>query len=484
MSAIRIHGSHPLYVAAWKTLSVIVLVVISCPAPAQSSSTLNDLSSFENPGKSWRMAGGVVADLEKKNSFKVSEGSNVLVNFSDDKIHGSDLYSKLDYGDIDLELDFLMAAGSNSGIYFQGRYEIQLEDTWGASTTSAGKNGGIYERWDESRPDGKKGYDGHAPRQNASRAPGLWQHLEVSFAAPRFDAAGNKTQPAKMLRVVLNGVLIHENVELGGPTRGGLTPEKPRGPLRIQGDHGSVAFRNIKIATFNERPPAELPAPRGNPVYPIIVEASTHPLFRSFMDLPDNIRVIHAVSVGSTEQVHYTYDTDTGMIIQAWRGGYLDATPMWNSRGDGSARPTGAVQIFGNPQLAIARLSSAQAPWPTDTAGSAFQPKGYRLDPQGKPAFRYRAFGVMALDRITALATGQGITREISIDSPAQNIYLQLAKDAVIEEVSKGMFLIGDHAYHLRVDPALAGKTIVRRSGNKMELIVPLGQPVKYSILF
>jgi hypothetical protein len=80
-----------------------------------------------------------------------------------------------------------MATESNSGIYLQGRYEIQLLDTWGATAIRSGSNGGIYERWNESRPNGQKGYMGYAPRQNASRAPGLWQKLKISFQAPRFD---------------------------------------------------------------------------------------------------------------------------------------------------------------------------------------------------------------------------------------------------------------------------------------------------------
>jgi hypothetical protein len=102
------------------------------------------------------------------------------------------LFTKTVYGDADLELDYMMAKGSNSGIYLQGRYEIQLLDSWGTVNPKSGDNGGIYERWDDSKPEGQQGYDGHAPRQNASRAPGLWQHIKISFQAPRFDGKGQK----------------------------------------------------------------------------------------------------------------------------------------------------------------------------------------------------------------------------------------------------------------------------------------------------
>jgi hypothetical protein len=140
----------------------------------------------------------------------------------------------------------------------------------------------------------------YAPRQNASRAPGLWQHLKISFQAPRFDRDGNKTEPAKMLRVELNGVLVHENVELSGPTRGGIGDEKATGPLRIQGDHGAVAFRNIKVTDFGMSRPSRKETVRPNQVYPILVDPSVG-VFRSFMDLPGSHRVVHAVSVRGEE---------------------------------------------------------------------------------------------------------------------------------------------------------------------------------------
>ena len=153
---------------------------------------------------------------------KPTKGTGILVNLPDKKNHGADLYTNFEHGDLDMELDYMMAKGSNSGIYLQGRYELQLEDSWGVKPPTFGNNGGIYQRWDESKPEAERGYEGYAPRQNAGRAPGLWQHLKVSFQAPRFDASGKKIQNAKIIRAELNGVVIHEDLELLGPTRGAI----------------------------------------------------------------------------------------------------------------------------------------------------------------------------------------------------------------------------------------------------------------------
>ena len=72
--------------------------------------------------------------------------------------------------------------------------------------------------------------------------------MSIPILAPRFDASGKKIANAKFLRVVYNGVLIQENVEVDEPTISAQgTPEAPLGPLMLQGDHGPVAFRNIYV---------------------------------------------------------------------------------------------------------------------------------------------------------------------------------------------------------------------------------------------
>lgn len=450
---------------------------------AQTITHLNDLSAFKDPGKTWKIVGGVHADITKPNVLKTTPGSGVILNLPDKKTHGVDLYTREEFGDMDLELDYMMAKGSNSGIYVHGRYEIQLHDSWTVRFPTSGNNGGIYERWDESRPKGQNGFEGHPPRLNASRAPGLWQHMKISFQAPRFDGSGKKIQPAKILRLELNGALIHEDVELTGPTRGAAGEEKATGPLRFQGDHGAVAFRNIQVSNFGQARP-ESDAERPYRVYPILVKSSDSPAFRSFMDLPGGIRVVHAVSAGSAEKVHYTYDTDTGMIIQVWRGDFLDATPMWHSRGDGSSRPVGAVQILGNPVLAIAKLATAQTPWKSDTTGTRFRPKGYILK-NDRPVFQYLVHGIQVTDATEALSTGEGLSRQITISRPAGNLYVRLGEGETIRELEKGFYAIGGNSYYVRIDDGGGSQAVIRNGADgKKELIVPIATTLTYSLLF
>jgi hypothetical protein len=148
------------------------------------------------------------------------------------------------FGDVELYLEFMIAKGSNSGVYLHGLYEVQIFDSWGSTEPMTSSDAAaIYHRWIDNQ-----GVGGSAPSRNASRRPGEWQSYYIWFRAPRFDANGRKTENARFLRVLHNGLSVQKDVEVDGPTRAALThPEAPTNPIMLQGDHGPVAFRNIYI---------------------------------------------------------------------------------------------------------------------------------------------------------------------------------------------------------------------------------------------
>ncbi|EDM38430.1 putative large, multifunctional secreted protein [Pedobacter sp. BAL39] len=448
----------------------------------KSEISLNDLSQFKDPGQTWSLAGGVTADLNATNALNTTKGTGILVNIPTKRNHGSDLLTTAEHGDLLLELDYLMAKGANSGIYLQGIYEVQLEDSWGIKNPLSSNNGGIYERWDDAKPQGQQGYGGYAPRQNASKAPGLWQHIKIAFRAPRFDGSGKKTENARILSLELNGVLIHENVELFGPTRGANSAEKPLGALRIQGDHGAVAFRNIKMGKVSDR---DLMNGGRNDADPIYIDAPSNAMIRSFIDLPGRLRVVHAISVGTPQQVHYSYDLDNGLLLQSWRGEFIDATPMWHDRGDGSSRARGALTLYTKkPVPAIAKLATAESAWIADTTGTSFRTKGYVMDAQERPEFKYQMYGSTVTDAIKVSDNVEGLNRQISIDKPVENLYVLLAADAAdIKEVAKGLYAIDDQSFYLRFDNA-QDKPVIRDINGRKELVVLLRDKLNYSILF
>ena len=206
------------------------------------------MKGWREPTGEWQMVGKVVQDPKDEKKLSAEPGQGAIYNGL--KGRTRNLFSDAEHGDVVAHIEFLIPKGSNSGVYFQGRYEIQVYDSFGVEKGQYPgiECGGIYERWDPKRGKGKEGFEGHSPRVNASRPPGEWQTFDVVFRAPRFDADGKKVANARFVKVVHNGVVVHEDVELTGPTRAAaFGDEKPLGPLMLQGDHGPVAYRNIRI---------------------------------------------------------------------------------------------------------------------------------------------------------------------------------------------------------------------------------------------
>jgi hypothetical protein len=174
-----------------------------------------------------------VAQLDPANPSKlaVQAGSGELIN---SEAHSVDIISEQKFGDCTVNLEVMVPKGSNSGIYLMGNYEVQVLDSWGREKPGPGDMGGLY--------------GASAPRVNACKAPGEWQQYVIEFKAPRFQD-GKKVANAVFKKVTLNGQVIHEDVEMKGVTGGAISAEQATGPLMFQGDHGPVAFRNIKITT-------------------------------------------------------------------------------------------------------------------------------------------------------------------------------------------------------------------------------------------
>ena len=164
-------------------------------------------------------------------------GALEVVSLRDGKRNKQDLTTKEVFGDYRLHLEFKLAhkpdatgqGRSNSGIFHLGLYETQILDSFGLYGHH-NECGGIYNT--------------REPDRNAGYPAGLWQTYDIEVQAPRFAPDGSKTAHAR-LTVRLNGVLIHDNVEVKKPTAGGK--DAPTGPIILQ-DHGNpVQFRNIWV---------------------------------------------------------------------------------------------------------------------------------------------------------------------------------------------------------------------------------------------
>jgi hypothetical protein len=148
------------------------------------------------------------------------------------------------FGDCQLHIEWATPAEvkgdgqgrGNSGVFMQGRYEVQVLDSYNNKTYYHGQAGAIYKQY--------------APLVNVSRKPGEWQSYDIIYHGPRFDDKGALLQPGT-ITVLQNGVLIQDHVEIKGSTgptgKPKYSPHPPRLPLALQ-DHGNpVRYRNIWI---------------------------------------------------------------------------------------------------------------------------------------------------------------------------------------------------------------------------------------------
>jgi hypothetical protein len=151
-------------------------------------------------------------------SWSVQNG--MMVNTVGKGEHGTDIVTKEKYWNFTVRFEYLIPKGSNSGFYLRGRHEIQIFDDYGKKPQTGG-NGAIYSVKPVSRM--------------ASRKAGEWQEVEATMHENR-------------ITVTLNGVKVHDKVEVNRATGSELDANVDQpGSIFVQGDHGAVALRNIRI---------------------------------------------------------------------------------------------------------------------------------------------------------------------------------------------------------------------------------------------
>jgi hypothetical protein len=176
----------------------------------------------------WRVDGG---------AFEVVAGTGTLS-------------TRESFGDVQLHVEWMTPNPprgtdqdrGNSGVFLMGKYEVQVLDSYNSATYPDGQAAALYGQY--------------PPAVNVTRPPGEWQSYDIVFHRPHFDAAGKVTSPARFT-VFHNGVLVHDNASLVGPTAHTTRPpyeaHPDRLPITLQ-DHGHpVRFRNIWLRDLEKK---------------------------------------------------------------------------------------------------------------------------------------------------------------------------------------------------------------------------------------
>ncbi|MFD0599398.1 family 16 glycoside hydrolase [Catellatospora coxensis] len=191
------------------------------------------IALFDGTGlAAWEHSDGSPATWPVSGGSMESLGGNIRTRakFGDFKLHGEWLEPAY-------PPEVTGQARGNSGFYLQERYEIQVLDSYGDTTLANNEAGAIYLK--------------RAPDRNMATAPNTWQTFDITFRAARFSATGTKLEDARVT-VVWNGVVVHNNVAVNGPTGNGQ-PEGPTpGPIGLQ-DHGDPGANPASATSGSNR---------------------------------------------------------------------------------------------------------------------------------------------------------------------------------------------------------------------------------------
>jgi hypothetical protein len=161
---------------------------------------------------------------------------------------GNDLLTEQKFTDFGLHVEF--QATGNSGVYLQGRYEIQIINSYGAKPKVVEKDGQKVEVWDTHQCGAV--YGKVAPSKNMARPLKEWQSFDVVFRGARGE--GGKVAQKARVTLVWNGEKVIDDAEIDGVTGAALDGKVTEpGPLLLQGDHGRVTFRNVKVRPLPEK---------------------------------------------------------------------------------------------------------------------------------------------------------------------------------------------------------------------------------------
>jgi hypothetical protein len=220
-------------------------LVLAEPAPPASSPAE---AAFTSPEEDARTL--VLFDGTDTSAWLARDGDTCPWKIEDGAMVAkkSDVATREKFEDCKLHLEFWLPATptidaeqakSNSGVYFQRKYEIQVLDSWQRPITK-GSCGAVY---------GQKGAD-----VNASKPPEQWQTYDIIYRAPRWD--GDKKVENARITVIHNGQKIQDNVEIPHPTRAGDTEEKPGPESIVLQYHGHpVKYRKIWIIPLTDARP-------------------------------------------------------------------------------------------------------------------------------------------------------------------------------------------------------------------------------------
>ncbi len=201
-----------------KTIAVLALTALVTTGSVTRAA--DDEAGFRPLFNGKDLTGWKLRNPDGHDSWSVLPGG-ILKNTVERGVHGTDLVTDQKFWNFTVRYEYMTPENSNSGFYLRGRYEIQILGDYNSGKATRTGNGSLY--------------NFKAPDKFITKPAGEWQTGEATII-------GNR------ITVTMNGVKIHDNVVIEHPTGGQIDNQvNEPGPILLQGDHGTVSFRNIRI---------------------------------------------------------------------------------------------------------------------------------------------------------------------------------------------------------------------------------------------
>ncbi len=226
---------------------------VAPPPPARESSDQGWLRlTYGDAFQLWTHEGWklVDVDLDANDMTKLvtREGVNALVSplpLTDAEMMGAASWpaspptftQRLPFGDTRLRFDFLLPKDGRATLRLMERYDLLLSATQDERATTTASCGALL---------AGPGFEGRAPINPCFRSPGEWHQMDLTFRAPRFDATGKKTANARIVRALVDDVLLHDEAEFPGPSTNAPRDEVAEAPFSFRALNGQLALGNIR----------------------------------------------------------------------------------------------------------------------------------------------------------------------------------------------------------------------------------------------
>jgi hypothetical protein len=200
---------------------LLALSLLACVLTCRAAQPADDNKDFQPLCNGKDLTGWKLRNPSGHHSWTVEKDGVLKNTVEKGGPHGTDLVTEKKFKNFTVRYEYMTPDDSNSGFYLRGRHEIQILGDHKKGEASITCNGSLY--------------NFKAPDKFVTKPGGEWQTAEATMIGDR-------------ITVTLNGVKIHDNVQCRKPTGGQLDDnvDEP-GPIMLQGDHGTVSFRNLQI---------------------------------------------------------------------------------------------------------------------------------------------------------------------------------------------------------------------------------------------